>query len=215
MPDLRILSGGAAHGLVQTLAPAFAEHTGYGVAGEFSAVGGLRKRIIDGEPVDLVILTQAILAELGGLGLVVPTSIRDIGGVATAIAVREGDAAPPCGDSATLREALLAADAIYFPDPELSTAGIHFRNVMANLGILEQVSSRLRTFPNGATAMKSLATAPEKRPIGCTQATEIVATRGVRLVDDLPGNMRSSRSTRRDARAPRRMRPRQMHSSRS
>jgi molybdate transport system substrate-binding protein len=187
MPDLRILSGGAAHGLVQALTPAFAEATGYGIAGDFGAVGGMRKRVMDGEAVDCVILTRAILAELGSLGLVEPASIRDIGGVATAIAVREGDAPPACGDAAALRDALLAADAIYFPDPELATAGIHFRNVMANLGILQEVNSRLRTFPNGATAMKALAAAPGARPIGCTQATEIVATPGVHLVEDLPG----------------------------
>ncbi len=187
MPDLRILSGGAAHGLVRALTPAFTAATGYGIAGDFGAVGGMRKRVLDGEPVDLVILTKANLAELGERGLVDPASIEDIGGVATAIAVRADDAAPPCGDAGTLRAALLAADAIYFPDPELATAGIHFRDVMQKLGILDTVNSRLRTFPNGATAMKALAASTEARPLGCTQATEIVATPGVRLVDDLPG----------------------------
>ncbi len=187
MPDLRILSGGAAHGLVQALTPDFHAATGYGIAGDFGAVGGMRKRVVEGEPVDLVILTKAMLAELGERGLVEPRSIQDIGGVATAIAVRAGDPAPPCGDAGTLRAALLAADAIYFPDPELATAGIHFRDVMARLGILDQVGRRLRTFPNGATAMRALAESPEARPIGCTQATEIVTTPGVRLVDDLPG----------------------------
>ncbi len=187
MPDLRILSGGAAHGLVKALTPAFSAATGYGVAGDFGAVGGMRKRVLGGEAVDLVILTREILAEFGSMGLVEPASIRDIGGVSTSIAIREGDPAPACGDTASLREALMAADAIYFPDPELATAGIHFRNVLAKLGLLAPLAGRLRTFPNGATAMKALAAAPEKNPIGCTQATEIVATPGVRLVADLPG----------------------------
>ncbi len=52
--------------------------------------------------------------------------------------------------------------------------------------IFDEVSARLRTFPNGATAMAALANAPEQRPIGCTQVTEILATPGVMLVMALP-----------------------------
>ena len=53
---------------------------------------------------------------------------------APAIAVRAGDPAPPVGDAAELRAALLAADAIYFPDPKLATAGIHFAKVLDGWG---------------------------------------------------------------------------------
>ena len=41
------------------------------------------------------------------------------------------------------------------------------------------------TFPNGATAMRELARSTG-RVIGCTQATEILATPGVTLVAPLP-----------------------------
>jgi molybdate transport system substrate-binding protein len=187
MTGLRILSGGAAHGLVKALESDFTARSGLTVTGDFSAVGGLRARLLAGERPDLVILTAAILSELGNAGIVDTASITDIGAVATSIAVREADERPLVDASASLKSALLAADAIYFPDPALATAGIHFQRVLENLGILEDVRSRLRTFPNGATAMRALADARETRPIGCTQATEIVATRGVHLVADLPG----------------------------
>ena len=52
--------------------------------------------------------------------------------------------------------------------------------------VADAVRDRLRTFPNGATAMAALARATEKRPIGCTQVTEIKATPGARLVASLP-----------------------------
>ncbi len=45
-----------------------------------------------------------------------PETIVDLGSVETAIAVREGAPAPAVTDEASLRAALLAADAIYFPD---------------------------------------------------------------------------------------------------
>ena len=92
---------------------------------------------------------------------------------------------PPVGDADSLRAALLAADAIYFPDPKLATAGIHFAKVLDRLGIREAVADRLRPYPNGATAMREMAAA-QGRPIGCTQVTEILNTPGVTLVAPLP-----------------------------
>ena len=41
------------------------------------------------------------------------------------------------------------------------------------------------TYSNGAAAMRALSHAPG-HPIGCTQATEILATPGVKLVAPLP-----------------------------
>jgi len=87
-----------------------------------------------------------------------------------------------------LATALLSADAIYFPDPAKATAGIHFRNVLERLGILERVQGRIRNYPNGAATMRAMAEA-EGQPIGCTQATEIRATPGVRLVGPLPAGL--------------------------
>jgi molybdate transport system substrate-binding protein len=44
----------------------------------------------------------------------------------------------------------------------------------------------VKTYPNGATAMRALAAATGVRPIGCTQVTEILNTPGVALVAPLP-----------------------------
>jgi molybdate transport system substrate-binding protein len=58
--------------------------------------------------------------------------------------------------------------------------------VLDSLGIADDVAERLRTFPNGATAMRELAAATGARPIGCTQLTEILHTQGVTAVGHLP-----------------------------
>jgi molybdate transport system substrate-binding protein len=183
---LAILSGGAAQGLAATLAPQFETDTGCGIAGTFGAVGAMRDKLLAGAPADLLILTHALIAELARAGHVLPGSAVDIGVVRTGVAVRAGAAPPPIADAAALRSALLAADAIYFPDPKLATAGIHFAKVLDALGIAAEVAARLRPFPNGAAAMQALARAPDARPIGCTQVTEILNTPGVALVGPLP-----------------------------
>jgi len=85
-----------------------------------------------------------------------------------------------------LSGAFLAADAIFVPDTKASTAGIHVAKVLQRLGIADDVAARLQIFPNGATAMHHLAETDAVRPIGCTQSTEIISTRGVVLSGSLP-----------------------------
>jgi molybdate transport system substrate-binding protein len=183
---LRLLSGGAAHGLVEAVRPAFEAETGCRLEGVFGAVGAMRDRLAAGEPADLLILSRALIEGLAREGQVEGASARDLGAVATAIAVRAGDRVPPLVDAEALRRALLAADAIHFPDPARATAGIHFAKVMEKLGLKDRLVDRLRPASNGATAMRALAASSARRPIGCTQATEILATPGIVLAAPLP-----------------------------
>ena len=186
MSSLNILSGGAAQGLVGSLTPAFKAQTGFDIAGEFGAVGVMADKLRKGTPADIVILTAALVAKLAEEKLVVAASIADVGLVETALAVRTGDPQVTVKDAAGLREALLASDAIFVPDTKASTAGIHVANVLDQLGIADEVAARLRIFPNGATAMRELAASEARRPIGCTQSTEIISTKGVTLSGSLP-----------------------------
>jgi molybdate transport system substrate-binding protein len=184
--ELRVLSGGAAQGLVGALSPQLEAETGCRIAGTFGAVGAMRDKLLAGTPADLLILTSTLIAELERTGHVDAGSAVDIGIVRTGVAVRAGDPLPPIADAEGLRASLLAADAVYFPEPKLATAGIHFAGVLDRLGIAGALAPRLRPFPNGATAMGELAAAGSVRPIGCTQITEILVTPGVTLVGPLP-----------------------------
>jgi molybdate transport system substrate-binding protein len=186
MTDLNILSGGAAQGLVKSLAAAFKAKTGFDIAGEFGAVGAMADKLRKGVAADIIILTSALAAKLAGEKLVVPSSIKDVGLVETALAVRARDSKVTVVSADDLREALLASDEIYVPDTMASTAGIHVAKVLVQLGIADKVAGRLKICPNGATAMRELASSNATRPIGCTQSTEIISTDGVQLSGGLP-----------------------------
>ncbi len=186
MSSVSILSGGAAQGLVGNLASAFKSQTGFKIAGEFGAVGVMADKLRKGTPADIVILTAALLAKLAEEKLIVAATISDVGLVETALAVRSGDRLAAVKDADDLRRALLASDAIFVPDTKASTAGIHVAKVLQQLGIASEVADRLRIFPNGATAMRELAASDARRPIGCTQSTEIISIEGVTLSGALP-----------------------------
>jgi molybdate transport system substrate-binding protein len=184
--NLNILSGGAAQGLVGSLAAKFNEQTGLDIEGEFGAVGAMAGKLRQGTPADILILTSALIATLVGEHLADGASVKDVGRVETALAVRETDPLVAAPDAASLRTVFLAADAIFVPDTKASTAGIHVANVLAQLGIADEVASRLKIYPNGATAMRHMAETDAKRQVGCTQATEIIATKGIKLSGSLP-----------------------------
>jgi len=186
MTTLNILSGGAAQGLVGSLAAEFRAKTGFDIAGDFGAVGAMADKLRGGTPADILILTSALIATLAKEGLADVASARDVGRVETALAVRESDRLVSAPDAESLRAVFLAADAIFLPDTRASTAGIHVARVLAQLGIDDEVASRLKIYPNGATAMRHMAETDAKHPVGCTQATEIIATPGIQLSGALP-----------------------------
>jgi molybdate transport system substrate-binding protein len=186
MTSLKILSGGAAQGLVASVAPKFKAMTSLDIEGEFGAVGAMADKLRAGTQADIVVLTAAMIATLAWENRIVAVSLADIGRVETAIAIRAGDTPVSVRDTVELRKAFLAADAIFVPDTRASTAGIHVAKVLRQLGIADDVSARLKVYPNGATAMRNLAASNAARPIGCTQSTEIISTPGVMLSGSLP-----------------------------
>jgi molybdate transport system substrate-binding protein len=186
MKTLKLLSGGAAQGLVAQLRDRAAKEIGCEIEGKFGAVGAMRDKLLAGEPCDIVILTQALVDQLAAGGHVAGTSQRAVGVVKTGVAVKTGEPAPQIADADSLKAALLAARGVYFPDPVKATAGIHFMKVLNTLGIATQLGDRLRPFPNGATAMREMSQSNETGLIGCTQVTEILYTPGVQLVGLLP-----------------------------
>jgi molybdate transport system substrate-binding protein len=183
---LKLLSGGAAQALVTRMKGAFASSHGVDVQGTFGAVGAMRDKLLAGEACDLLILSQALIDQLAAGGHVLQGSIAPLGIVQTGVAVRAGEPHPDVSSGAALKAALQRASGIFFPDPQKATAGIHFMKVLKSLGVDGELHDRLRTFPNGATAMGEMARSGEAAPIGCTQVTEILFTAGVELVGLLP-----------------------------
>ncbi len=186
MNTLHLLSGGAAQALVTRLQDRFLTLQGDAIEATFGAVGMMKDKLLAGAPCDVLILTDALIAQLTTSGQVAAGTAQALGVVKTGIAVKSGEARPAVATRAELKAALQAASGIYFPDPVKATAGIHFMNVLKQLGLDKELADRLHTFPNGAAAMTAMAKSSEKGLIGCTQDTEILYIEGVDLIADLP-----------------------------
>lgn len=186
MGTLRILSAGAAQAVVEQIEVAFVRDTGNTVVKDCGAVGAMKKRVVDGEAVDVILLTRALIDELVASGHVVAGSVHDLGRVGTGVAVRAGTPLPEVSNDEALRGNLLAATRIVFPDPAVATAGKVIMKMFESLGIADQVRDRLQFFPNGYAAMKWLGQSSGTLEIGMTQVSEILANKGVTYVGPFP-----------------------------
>ncbi|BDW11132.1 molybdate ABC transporter substrate-binding protein [Polynucleobacter sp. SHI8] len=188
MTEIRVLSGGAAAGVVKGIQEDFENTNQCKINGTFSAVGAMRDLVLQGEACDLVILSKSLVDELVNSGHVDPNSVRSLGIVPTGIAIpsKRTSPSPKISTVDELKEAFRSAPALYFPDMEKSTAGIHFMKVMKTLGLDQELATRFKTFPNGATAMAQMALDPDTNVIGGTQTTEINICSGVDLIGLLP-----------------------------
>jgi molybdate transport system substrate-binding protein len=184
--SIHLLCAGAAKGLVLALQAEFEAAHNLKIEARFGAVGALKEALVAGAPCDLMVVTASMVNELSAAGWLTADSTSALGRVRTGMAVRAGAVIPDVSTPEALKAALLAATGIYFPDPARATAGIHFAEVMRQLGIHDLVAPQFRTFPNGATAMHELATSTQAGLIGCTQITEINYTPGVSLLGALP-----------------------------
>lgn len=182
----RILSAGAAKGLVQALRPQFSTETGVCFEESFGAVGAMKAKLLAGEACDVIVLTAKLIDELTQQGYLEAGSAAPLGRVATGIAVRAGEPQPELGNAAHFKASLQAAQGIYFPDPERSTAGMHLIGVLQQLELHEQLKSCLRPYPSGAMAMRELANSSAAQLIGCAQITEVHYTEGITLVGSFP-----------------------------
>ncbi|HEY2978877.1 MAG TPA: substrate-binding domain-containing protein, partial [Burkholderiaceae bacterium] len=181
---VHLLSAGAAKGLVLALQPEFERASGLKLASTFGAVGAMREQLDGGAPCDAIVLTRSMLDALTTAGEADAGTVLDIGWVHTGVAVPQGAAALTVADATALRALLQRARAIYLPDPQRATAGIHALKVLRELG--QAQPERLRLHPNGAAAMAAMAREADTAAVGITQVSEILYTPGLHLLGSLP-----------------------------
>jgi len=188
MVVLNVLSAGAAQSVVQKVIADVRAARGIAVEAAFGAVGAMKARALDGNngaPLDVIVLTDVMIDELIASGFVAPVRF-DLGKVGTGVAVRAGAARPDVGSAGALRASLRAASVIVFPDPAIATAGKIVMACLEELGVANELTSRLKLFPNGNAAMNWMAANGDARCIGITQNTEILPIAGVSYVGPLP-----------------------------
>ncbi len=190
--EVSVLAAGAAKALLHSIEADFTDVSGDRLQAHFDTVGAQRERVERGERPDVVILSQAAIAQLAKLDLIDRDSIRDIGDVQVGLAVAASapaTALPAISSAEGLRATLLAAKSIAYADPARgATAGAHFATVLQALGLREQLAARITVLPFGVDVIEAVAAG--RFELGISQSSEIVQHAGVRYVGALPAPYR-------------------------
>lgn len=184
--DITVFSPGAVQTIVRAIVKDYEQRSGNTVTFVYDTAGAIAKRVAAGESGDIVIATAEGLSALANSGQVIPSSIRELGSMGVGVAVRKGARQPDIHDVAAFKRALLAARSITFADPAKGgQSGIHVAKVLAQLGIAEQLQSKLEIRDRGPDGLKEVAAGTID--IGLGQISEILANKDVALVGPLPG----------------------------
>jgi len=177
--ELRVLSGGAAKSLVDPLAASFA---GGKVALQYQPMGKLVESLAQGAQVDLVIVTEETLPRLERENRVQPGG-RPIARVGIGVAVNEKAPSPDISTVEAFKRTLLAAKSVVYIDPKVGTSGKHVAEVLARLGIADQVNAKAK-FGQGGYIVEPVGRGEIE--LGIHQISEILPVKGVKLVGPLP-----------------------------
>jgi molybdate transport system substrate-binding protein len=185
--EIKVLASVALTAALNELAPQYERTTGNKLSLGYSLVADIRKRVLDGETADVIILSRPVMDDLQKQGKLTTGSIADVAGIAVAITARAGAPKPDISSADALKRSLLAAKSIVYADPAKGgLSGVYFARVLERLGIADQMKSKTILVPGDQSAEVVVKGEAE---IGVAQTSEIIPVAGAQLVGPLPGDL--------------------------
>ncbi len=183
MPDprlaIRILCTLGLRGLLDEITPAL-DGRGLYFAASYGATNVLIPRIANGESADVAILTDTAIEGLIEHGTLAAGSRRDLARSAIGIAVKAGTPKPDIRTVDAFKAALIAARSIAFS--RSGASGIHFANLINQLGLGDEVARKARIF-DGVVGMLA---ARGEVELAVQQLSELKLVGGIDIVGALP-----------------------------
>lgn len=182
---LKVISAGAVEFIITPLGSQFTRETGVPVSFTFNTIAGVRKRLADGEPGDIVIGTTTAIRQLEEAGTVVGGSHAELGRTRTGICVRAGSPLPDISTPEAFKALLVGARSFAYTDPKAGgTSGIFLEGLMERLGILAEVKAKSVMCINGEDVVRKVVSGQAE--LGSTFLSEFDLVDGVASAGALP-----------------------------
>src|SRR6201991_594377 len=185
--EVKVITSVALTDALNQLAPIFELKTGNKLTISYDLAAVQKKRILDGERADVIILTRAMMDDLAKQNKLAPGNIVNVASTPVALAARAGAPKPDISTADAFKQTLLSAKSISYADPAKGgLSGVVAAKAIERLGIAEQMKAKTTLVP-GAEAPDLVAKGEVE--FGIAQASEIVPVAGVQLVGPLPGEL--------------------------
>jgi len=151
--ELKMLTSVALTSVLDELAPMFEKATGTKLSIDYNLIAAQRKRILEGESADVIILSRGVKDALQKQDKIAASGLVNVAGTPVSVAARAGAPKPDISSADAFKQTLLNARSIVYADPARGGAsGVHFARVLDRLGIAEQMKAKTILVPGAQAA---------------------------------------------------------------
>jgi len=173
--EIKLLGPVSLRVVLPTLLPQFEKSSGHTVTVGYATLGAITKRLVEGEAVDVAMVSPEQNAELQKQGKLLAGSRAEIARVGFAVFVKKGAPKPDVGTVDALKRTLLAAKSIVLGDPAAGGgAGVYTAGLMKRLGLAADIQARTRLVRSGTEVAEAVAKGEVEIGIGVGSDAAII-----------------------------------------
>lgn len=148
--EVRVIAATPMSGVLTQLGKQFERDTGHTVSARFVSGPVVKREIDSGQPFDLAVSITPVIDALVKEGKIVAATRADVAYAGVGVGVRAGAPKPDVSTVEAFKSALLNAKSVAHSADGAS--GDYFKDLLARLGIAEQMKPKLRPLPPDALA---------------------------------------------------------------
>ncbi|WP_036019381.1 molybdate ABC transporter substrate-binding protein [Bradyrhizobium sp. WSM1743] len=173
--DIELLGPVSLRVVLPSLLPQFERSSGHKVKVGYATLGAIAKRLLDGEIVDVAMVSPEQNEQLQKQGKLLEGSRAEVASVGFTVFVKKGAPKPDVGSVDALKRTLLAATSIVLGDPAAGGgAGVYTAGLMERLGLAADIKSRTRLVKSGTEVAEAVAKGEAEIGIGVASDAAIV-----------------------------------------
>jgi molybdate transport system substrate-binding protein len=179
--DLTIFATGSMADPLKELGAEFSRQTGHSLTFSLGTTGGVMNKLKAGEKGDVIVISDEAADTLEKEGKFVPGTRKDVASSLFGVVVKRNAATPDVSTPEALKNAVLSARTISYPDPVAAAAsGGYVETVFRQMGILEAAKKKASLKPMGV--MVGVAVEKGEAELGLSFMSEFVADKNLKVV---------------------------------
>lgn len=179
--ELTIFATGSMADPLKELGEEFSHQTGHTLRFSLGTTGGVMNKLRTGEKGDVIVISDEAANELEKEGKFVPGTRKDVASSLFGVVVKKSAPTPDVSTPDSLKQAVLSARTISYPDPIAAAAsGGYVETVFKQMGILESARKKASLKPMGV--MVGEAVENGQAELGLSFMSEFVADKNLKVV---------------------------------
>ena len=173
--EIKLLSPFSFRALLPNFLPQFEKSSGHKVTVGYATLGAITKRLVEGEAVDVAMVSPEQNEELQKQGKLLAGSRVEIARVGFTIFVKKGTPKPDVSSVDALKRTLVAAKSIALGDPAAGGgSGVYLAGLMQRLELSAEIKAKTKLFLSGTEVAEAVAKGESEIGIGIASDAAIV-----------------------------------------